>query len=131
MAQVIRVSKEGINVGTASSANDFVYLSDYNTLKYYTSGTINVVAAGTTAEGTVSHGLGYYPFFVAYVNKFVSPIDATLFSMCPGTFKGFPANYTFANAYASTASLFFQLNTNSASGTWTFKYFIFRNNLGL
>jgi hypothetical protein len=131
VSQVIKISKPGINVGTATNPNDLVYSSEYNSLKYYTSGTINLTVSGTTAEGTVAHNLGYYPFFLVYTNYFASLFDTGVYNMCPGTFKGGPGFYTFVNAYAGTQNIYFRVDTNSANVTYTFRYVIFRNNLGL
>lgn len=130
MTQVIRVSKAGVNVGTASVANDFNYASDYNTLKYHSSGTINVVCAGTTAEGTVTHSLGYTPFFSSYSWVYDDPSEGAVYSMCPQVFVD-AFYWTFVNTFADANKLYFQVVTNSAVGTFPFKYFIFRNNLGL
>lgn len=130
MIQVFSISKEDKDVISGSIPDDFIYSSQYNTLKYHASGTINVTTSGTTAEGTVSHGLGYSPFFTAYVNYFASPIGSTQFNMCPGTFNDF-GFFIYANAYVDSSNIYFKVNTNVASQTFTFKYFIFRNNLGI
>lgn len=128
MTQVIRVSKEGKNVGTVSDPNDLSYASDYNTLKYYASGTTNVVPISGQAWGTVAHNLGYVPFFVAYASGLAPDTDA--FSMCPQTLDAMIVYYHY-DAFAGTSNLFFRVDTNDPFGTVTFRYFIFRNNLGL
>lgn len=134
MTQVAIVSKEGYDAVTETNPNNLTFSSQYNTLKYYSSGTINVTVAGTTAEGTVTHGLGYVPFFTAMVNKFASGVDDTIYNMCPGTFRSTfppPTVFTFACAYAGTGDLRFRVDTGGGSATYTFRYFIFKNNIGL
>ena len=132
MSQVAIVSKPGFDAVTELNPNNLIFSSEYNTLKYYQSGTINVTTAGTTAEGTVSHNLGYVPFFIALVNQFafVAGTAVNNYNMCPGTFRStFPSlAYDYANAYAGTANLLFRVDTNVTSLTYTFRYFIFRNN---
>jgi len=125
----IRVAKPEKSALNPSTPDDLIFTSEYNTLKYYTSGTVSIVVSGTNAYGTVNHNLGYYPYFTAYVNRFVFA-NENLYATCPGFFSDF-GFYSYANVYASTASLFFDFKTNSASGTWKFPYFIFKNNLGL
>ncbi len=128
MSQIIRISKVGFNAGTETSPDNLTYSSDYNTLKYYSSGTMQIVCAGTTKYGTISHNLGYVPFFAVYSESVTAP--ASGYSMLPLTFNdaGF---YAYINAYSGTANIVIKIDTNSLTGTQLFKYFIFRNNLGL
>lgn len=133
MVQILKISKDGINAVTGTAPNDLIFSSEYNTLKYHQSGTINVAPAGTTAEGTVTHDLGYVPFFTAYTNLFATP-NATDFNMCPGLFRSTlppPARYVYANSYATSDKLYLRIDTNFSTTTYTFRYFIFRNNTGL
>jgi len=146
MTQVMAVSKPGINVGTATVPNDFIYNSQYNTLKYYTGGTTNVVVnranyygtapgffGGTVylniAYATATHNLGYYPFYTAFVR-----LTDTKWHMCPQYYGDF-IYFGEAEAFASTSNLQFMVhyntNLNTGYGTTSFIYKIFRNNLGL
>jgi len=52
----MKISKPGINVGTATDANDLIFTSSLDTLKVKSLGTFNGV-------GTVAHGLSYTPIF--------------------------------------------------------------------
>lgn len=136
MTQVAVVSKEGYDAITELDPNNLIFSSEYNTLKYHQSGTINVTVAGTTAEGTVSHGLTYTPFFVSMVNGFAF-VDGTAvnnYNICPGTFRSTfppPTVFTYANTYADDDNLYFRVDTGGGSATYTFRYFVFRNNLNL
>lgn len=136
MTQIALVSKPGYDALTETDPNNLTFSSDYNTLKYYDSGTINVTVAGTTAEGTVSHGLGYVPFFISMVNgfAFVGGSANLNYNMCPGTFRSTfppPTVFTYANTYADSSNLYMRVDTGSGSATYTFKYFVFRNKTGL
>lgn len=73
MAQKIVVSKAGYNALTETSIDNLVFSSDYNTLKYSLangSKTVNVVTSASgyySFQEEITHGLGYKPFFKAYV----------------------------------------------------------------
>lgn len=125
MTQKIVVSKAGINAGTATNPNDLTYSSDYNTLKYHQSGTVVLEPGGADVIGTVAHNLGYKPFFSAFVNTFTPN-----FNMIPGRFSD-AGNYTHADGWVDDNKLYLKISTNSSSGTFTFRYFVFRNNTGL
>jgi len=132
MTQKIIITKAGYNGLTETSPDNMVFSSDYDSLKYYSSGSVTLDVAGANAETTVTHNLGYIPFFVVYVNGF-KMIDGSTdnqYSMCPASFNdaGF---YAFAVAYATTSKIYFRVETNSETYTHTFYYKIFRNTTGL
>lgn len=136
MTQVAIVSKEGFDATTETDPNNLVYSSEYNTLKYHQSGTIDVAIAGTTAEGTVSHDLGYIPFYVCLVNNyaFIGGSANNNFNMCPGVVRSTfppPTTYAYSNCYAGTDNLYMRVDSGGITRTYTFRYFIFRNNTGL
>jgi len=59
MSQKIIISKPGVNVGTVTDPNDLIFSSDYNTLKYNTSGSTTV----TIYESDIipdEYGITYY-----------------------------------------------------------------------
>lgn len=136
MTQKIIVSKSGYNATTETDPDNLIFSSDYETLRYATSGTINlswsIVAATFNAYSTsVAHGLAYIPFFVIFVDKTNS-----------GTFQ--PAPYAAGSAgqtvsifaYADGTNIYFKVQTYKDSGatenyTAVFRYFIFKNNVGL
>ena len=134
MAQKLSISKPGVTVGTASTPNDFIFSSDYNTLKYQTDGSIvmNVVTADFdfyTRSGTVDHDLGYYPF----VQVWVTDENRTDWSPV-GAYRVGAGDYHNDFAYTGTKSIFFQVEGFSNTlGTIqvTFAYKIFKNNLNL
>jgi hypothetical protein len=128
MGQKIRISKSGYNVLTETSLDNIVFDSDYDTLKYYTSGTVDLSVSESSTETTVTHNLNYVPFFVSYV---IDPVFTTRYAMCPRAFSGFGGVYHYIETYADTTKLYFTCNTNSLSATLTFYYKIFRNTTGL
>lgn len=122
----IKIAKPGYNVLTETNPDNLIYSSDYDTLKYHASGEAQVSVSGSPAEVTVAHGLGYAPFFIAYVDTF-SPSGL---SQVPG--DAISANYTIANVYADATNITFRVDTNLATPrTFTFQYKIFRNRLGI
>ena len=127
MAEKLIISKPGYNATTESTSDNLIFSSDYDTLKYYASGTIDLIISGADAETSVSHNLGYIPFFVAYVNYV--PFE-TSYSTVPFNFAEIGVYY-FVNAYATSTDIFFNVRTASANNTITFAYKIFRNNTGL
>jgi len=136
MTQALVVSKDGIDaLGTAiSNPNNVIFSSEYNTLKYYLSGTLALSINGNggtqTVYGTVNHNLGYKPFFSVYAND---PENIANYNVVPYNFS-FITLLRYASTYVSTASMYFQYKANYNIGTnrtVTFYYKIFRNNLGL
>ena len=132
MTQIIRVSKVGINAVTGTAPDDLAFSSDYNTLKYHLSGTMDLTnVSDGTVNGTVAHNLGYTPFFTAYVNRYAGAVDPNLYNMCPGTFKDINS-HKYSQSYVDTNNLYFTIvGSNTGIATYTFRYFIFRNNLGI
>ena len=129
MAQKIRISKPGYNVLTETDLDNIVFDSLYDTLKYYASGSVDVTVSGSSVEATVTHNLGYIPFFTCFVNKYGNGSGGD-YNMCPGIINDFGV-YVYSQVYADTTKLYFKVYTASASNTFTFKYKIFRNNTGL
>jgi len=138
MTQKITVAKLGVS-GTATDPNDLIYSSDFNTLKYYTSGTQQVIGtAGTDIfttyvfDGTVAHNLGYYPYFTVYCND----VNISSTKYYPFTLIETVSITSFSTCRVGTANLYFLFAMNNSTGspvvgTATFVYKIFRNDLGL
>lgn len=148
MTQIIAVSKPGVNVLTATDADDFIFHSDYDTLKYDTQGTVTVttdradyydsdpgsppIVPATYSHYTVeefTHNLGYVPYFAGYF--FLSGTTA-----CQAPFAfGDAGFFAYHAVYADTTKLYFVVHFNSTSNsgevTTDFSYRIFKNSLGL
>ena len=134
MTQKLIISKDTYNVLTESEVDNLIFSSDYNTLKYYVSGNVSLTITGDgtlqTVETTVSHNLGYIPFFIVYVND---PENTSRYNIVPYNFS-FITIVRYANAYSTTTQLIFQFKANYTGGTnrtVTFYYKIFKNNTGL
>lgn len=128
MTNKIVVAKPGFNALTETDPNNLIFSSDYDSLKYYISGSTSLTPNGVDIETNITHGLGYIPFFIVYVHG----INVTKYSMCPWTFSD-AGNYANINAYADSTKLYFKIFTNTFIGifTFTFQYKIFRNRLGI
>lgn len=127
----LNISKPGFNVLTETDPNNLIFSSDYNTLKYYLSGsiTVNGVDDGTLYTQTVAHNLGYIPFFTAYTFALGS---TTLFAIVPNN-QQTVAGRNYQNVYADSTNLIFATQQNQGTGnpnSYTFYYKIFKNNLG-
>jgi hypothetical protein len=139
MTYKINISRTGYNALTDTDPNYLIFSSDYNTLKYNTNGSVTLSGSWTTNPGddvktytkTVSHSLGYKPFFVCYVN-FVGN-----YNIIPYKESYMTIGSEIASAWVDDNNMYFdvQLRPGIWSYTWnfnfTFYYKIFRNNLGL
>ena len=135
MAKKIVVSKPGYNALTETDPNNLIFSSDYNTLKYYASGYVDVAYSEDTDDvltyysGQIAHGLGYIPFFYVYVD-----VDGSgTFRPCPKIYAAMFFVQSFYSWVDSTNIKFIcQMQGDSGSNkTARFRYFIFRNNLNL
>jgi hypothetical protein len=123
----IKISKPTFDVLTENNPDNLIFSSDYDSLKYYAEGSVDLVVTGSNAEAYVTHNLGYIPFFITYVNYVPLVTD---YSTVPFYFAETGANI-FINSYATSTRIYFTVATNTASQTFTFKYKIFRNNTTL
>lgn len=147
MTYKIKISKAGYNAITEGTANNLTYSSDYDTLKYHANGTVTVTtnfanyyARESSMFGylyyhrtvvTVTHNLGYVPFFRGFVN--VSEDDG---ERCIAPFYfGDVFYWNFEMVYADTTKLYFVVEyrnlDNTGTATRRFSYRIFRNRIGI
>ncbi len=150
MSQVVAVSKVGENVLTATDPNDFIFHSDYDTLKYFAQGTTTLtvdqadfyafnpgippIIPDTWSHykaGFITHGLGYVPYFVGYLPDL--PV-ANAAIQAPFAFGDF-VFFSYLAVYADDDKIYFVAHFNSTSNSGDvdidFAYRIFKNNLGL
>ena|SRR3990167_278705 len=148
MSQKIALSKSGVNVLTATDADDFVFHSDYDTLKYESQGVVTVTtnkanyyhfepASGPfpdfyyhyTVE-TIAHGLGYTPYFIGYLIDI--PVGGAI--QCPFAF-GDAGFFSYLSVFADATNLYFVSDFDTTDNTGTvddvYGYRIFKNDLGL
>ena len=149
MAYKIVVSKPTYNCLTETDPDNLIFTSDYNTLKYYSSGNVTVTVdysnyndtktdeLGTWyyhgAEESVGHGLAYQPFFLAYIEGIAGNGK---YSLCPGTFAD-AGYYVYAQAWIRIldSKIYFNVDiknqSNSGTVDFDFYYKIFKNSTGL
>lgn len=133
----LKIAKLGYDAISEEDPDNLIFSSDYETLKYYASGTINhaVNEADNTLYQTksfVSHDLGYYPFFEVYVK------DELMTGWQPvGRWQAGAGQYRTFYSYVTTAKLFVVVAGYTGSGgggdayTAVFKYKIYKNDLDL
>ena len=132
MSQIVAVSKQGINVGTATDPNDFIFHSDYNTFKILTEG-VTSVTVGSNSIGTVSvvHNLGVKEPFYAFgsipgANVYQPLGNAYITNVSIGTDEIVTVNSYQIDAYNTTNTLFLTVFQNViASATVSLKYYVF------
>ena len=67
---ILALTKDGIDVKTATDPNDFIYHSDYNTFKIIGNDTEDfTIPANSTAIYTVEHGLLIVPLVKAFMRE--------------------------------------------------------------
>lgn len=123
----IRIAKEGYDAIEDLDPNHMVFDSDYDTLKYHLSGSVSLPVSSANAETTITHGLGYIPFFIVFVKN---PVATTRYSMTPYVFEDV-SNYAYLSAYADNDKIYFTAHTNVLTATIEFRYKVFRNDTGL
>ena len=132
----LRVAKEGKNVLTAQNPFDFIFNSDYGTLKYYSKQTAQITINGSTGDfagtATINHNLGYYPFVEVYVNVYIGSSDGT-YEYCPFTGAGASVAYSANFRITTTGIVLYGEFTGVSSSVWVFDFivFIYKNNLQL
>lgn len=141
----ISTSKDGFDVlGTAiTNPNNVNYDSDYNTLKYYSQGSIQVAGSALQGSsrlyrGTVTHNLGFYPYTECMVQDITTFGDSSRYFLneynaAPAggfTYKAFFDIGT-ANMRFNLLLEHFGLGTATIFGTVNFFYKLFRNDTGL
>ncbi len=132
MSNKLIITKPGFNALTETDPNNLIFSSDYNTLKYDISGSANVnwTDNGTIYTTTVAHNLGYIPFFVAFVLEGGSSV---IYNTVPNNNTTL-AGEDYIDAYVDETNIYFKVHKNQGTGhtgTETFYYKIFKNNLGL
>lgn len=129
----IVIAKPGYNALSETDPNNLIFSSDYNTLKYDTSGsnTFTIPANGsafTVEHDIVTHNLGYYPFYTSFIKEF----SLEQYYSTPYSFADF-LGYIYFFVYATTTKLVLrvEMSNNIADFDLTVWYKIFKNNLDL
>lgn len=135
MAKKIVISKSGYNAASETNPNNLIFSSDYNTLKYYASGYVDInydedtSGSDVYSTSTAAHGLSYVPFFYAFVD-----IDSSgTFEPAPDLF-GSISTIRYFYVFADSTNIKFVCWIKGSSGsaqTARFRYFIFKNKIDL
>lgn len=135
---IMKIAKSGKNVLTSTNPNDFIFDSDYGTLKYYTKQTKQVTfTAGApdlfiSGSATYTHNLGYYPFTEVFVRVYIGAPTGN-YEYCP--FFGSGASVAYSANYKITTSdiIVYGSVDGVSSSTWVFDFliFVYKNNLNL
>ena len=129
----IRVAKSGYNALTDTNPDHYTFLSGFNTLKYFTSGSQNITIVGDTTYKqtvvTIPHNLGYVPvFFVEVQISFL----VSGYAFVPIINQAGILFDVRGEAWADDTNIYLRM-TNLSDGdsiTANFVYKIFKNNLG-
>lgn len=130
----IRVAKLGYNALSDTDPNNYRFLSAYNTLKYFYSGSQNITIIGNgspqISEFQITHNLGYVPFFVPYVDNYEYAPNAG-FSIMPFQSSGFFGD-TWIRAYADANKIYLRMyNSTTDIKTARTHFKIYLNKTGL
>lgn len=122
MTQRVRVAKPGINALTDTNPNNFVFDSAFNTFKIIAEGTATFSLSNNpfeVQEHTITHGLGYIPFVIAYC-KFPDGYISGV-----GSWQRNSSNTWFASLRVDTTYVYFGF-ANSVAGNpqVTVKYYL-------
>ena len=124
----IVVAKPTFDAIADKDPSHHIFNSDYPTLKYYASGSLQIDLDTDDLAGVVSieHNLGYIPFVEAYAQTTVGGV----YQYAPYSGAGATVFYGVTFRITATHIYFYAESTGFASPTSFYvKYFIFRNDL--
>lgn len=121
----IKISKPGIDVGTGAVQN-MVLHSEANCLKIVGTGSVAFTAAGTANTlGTITHSLGFTPFFFTY---FELKHSGRVYFQDSNDVSLHPTNFTTGLAEArGTNELVFTISNDGAGFNGTIHYILLGN----
>ena len=126
----VLITKPGYNVLVEPDPRNFIFNSNYGTLKYHTSGTvaleIDVLGGTETGRETVTHSLGYIPYVEAFVEL---PVGG--YEYLPSYGAGASTEWVVTYRITDTTIVFYagEAGFLDENPTFNIKYFIFRNKL--
>ncbi len=124
MTQAIKISKIGIDVGTATEPNDFIFNSDFNTFKILESGTTTgTVSSSSTGTVSIDHNQSFSPPIMAF-----SKLRGGSGHAFPlGAFDFFPRDrFQFQSVSSDDSKLYFEIqNTSPSEGIYDISYYVF------
>jgi hypothetical protein len=124
----ILVSKPTYSVLTEPHVENYIFDSAYGTLKYNTSGSVNITIYDGDTMGSAEyiHNLGYIPFVEVYVHE---PYGDG-YETCPTSYPDEITGYTISYTVTTTKINFYAIMFNwTGEATYALKFFIFSNDL--
>ena len=126
----IKVMKPTYDVKTDDDPTHQIFNSDYDSLKYFTSGsvTVTLLADDVADSEAVTHNLGYLPYAEVYAKL----DDDSEWFACP--FDGFGATVTYGATFRVTdTEITFYVSSSGFfdNHDFHFRYFLFRNDLDI
>jgi hypothetical protein len=132
----IAQTKIGESVLIATDPSDYIYSSEWGTLKYFAKVNQNISFDASTgaiaASGVYTHSLGYYPYVEVFVRVYIGSPSGN-YQYCP--FAGAGATILYSATYKiteTTIQLYGEINGFSSS-VWEFDFliFLYKNDIGL
>lgn len=125
MTSAIKVAKSGVNALTATDPNDFIFHSDYNTLKILATGLYepSIPADSAIADYTVAHNQDTAPMVMAFMRE--ASLDQVVFTN--NYTDNINAHLTFEGVKTDGTNIIFRLSNNDPANAITahIRYFIF------
>lgn len=134
----MKIAKSGRNALTSINPSDFIFNSDYGTLKYFTKQSKQVTfTAGApdnfvSGSATYNHNLGYYPFVEVFVRVYIGSPSGN-YEYCPFFASGASVAYSANYKITTTDIVVYGSVDGVSSSTWVFDFliFVYKNNLNL
>lgn len=125
MTDAIKVGKSGVNAETATDPNDFIFHSDYNTLKILGTGLYepSIPADSSTTDYTVAHEQETAPMVMAFMREGTS--DEVVFSNNITGLVG--SHLNFSGVKTDSTNIIFRISNDDPDDAITahIRYFIF------
>jgi len=126
----LKITKPTYEVDTDDNPSHFIFDSSLGTLKYFTTGSVDLELVDVEYQGSdsvaINHNLGYIPYVEVYVQNYLDEWEP-----CPSVGSGASVFWQLTYAITTTQIIFYASVYGDFTETFsfTFKYFIFKNEL--
>jgi hypothetical protein len=126
----LKITKPTYEVDTDNDPSHFIFDSSLGTLKYFTTGSVDLELPDVDMQGSgstaINHNLGYIPYVEVYVENYLGEWEP-----CPSVGSGASVFWQLTYAITTTQIIFYASVYGDFTETFsfTFKYFIFRNEI--
>jgi hypothetical protein len=126
----LKITKPTYEVDTDTNPSHFIFDSSLGTLKYFTTGSVDLELVDVEYQGSdsiaINHNLGYIPYVEVYVQNYLDEWEP-----CPSVGSGASVFWQLTYAITTTQIIFYASVYGDFTETFsfTFKYFIFRNEI--